>query len=84
MQAAALYARVGAFDKYCDAMVEMGDWVSALAHAPAVSQGYWRSLMARYAQHLAEKGNAAAVRVCLWFYTCMCACVSGVADVNCL
>lgn len=40
-------------------------WEKALAYAPSVSMGYWRSVALRYAEHLAEKdeGEAAAYYV---------------------
>lgn len=61
-QAAELYLRVGAFQQYCDVMIEAGDWNKALAIAPAVSQQYWRTLTLRYGQELLATGDEQGVR----------------------
>jgi hypothetical protein len=46
---------------YCDIMVEIGEWDSALAAAPAVSLAFWRDLAAKRAEQLLESGKSAAV-----------------------
>lgn len=42
--AADTYVRVGNVRRYCDVLVELGEWDKALAVAPGVSMAYWRSL----------------------------------------
>ena len=56
-----MYARVGRMRSYCDIMVEIGEWDSALAAAPAVSLAFWRDLAAKRAEHLVESGKSSAV-----------------------
>ena len=47
--AADMYVRVGNLQRYCDALVELGDWDRALAVAPGVDMQYWRQLCERCA-----------------------------------
>jgi WD40 repeat protein len=54
-QAAMLFAQTGDFVKYCSIMVEIGDWMAALAMAPCVSHDYWLHLMKGHSQHLKNK-----------------------------
>jgi hypothetical protein len=56
-----MYARVGRIRSYCDIMVEIGEWDSALAAAPAVSLAFWRDLAAKRAEQLVESGKSSAV-----------------------
>lgn len=54
-QAAMIFAQTGDFIKYCSIMIEIGDWMAALAMAPCVSHDYWLHLMKGHAQHLKNK-----------------------------
>jgi WD40 repeat protein len=56
-----MYARVGRMRNYCEIMVEIGEWDSALAAAPAVSMAFWRDLAAKRAEELVESGKSSAV-----------------------
>lgn len=47
-QAAKLYIHLGNVQRYCEVMVELGEWVKALALAPSVSMDYWTKLNSRY------------------------------------
>ena len=51
---AQLYAKSGDFVNYCKVLIEMNDWESALAFAPAVSMDYWHELCSKYALYLAS------------------------------
>lgn len=54
-EAALIHAKTGNFKGYCSVMIDIGDWLAALALAPAVSLGYWKELSHQYAQHLATE-----------------------------
>ena len=54
-QAAMIFAQTGDFIKYCSIMIEIGDWMAALAMAPCVSHDYWLHLMKGHSQHLKNK-----------------------------
>lgn len=54
-QSAMMFAQTGDFVKYCSIMVEIGDWMAALAMAPCVSHDYWLHLMKGHSQHLKNK-----------------------------
>ncbi len=60
-QAADTYLQIGNMEKYCDILVELGQWERAIATAPAVSVPYWASLCKRYAEHLAGQDKLDAV-----------------------
>ncbi|RUS73072.1 hypothetical protein EGW08_019169 [Elysia chlorotica] len=47
-QAAKLHIQLGNIQRYCELMVELGEWVKALALAPSVSMDYWIKLNSRY------------------------------------
>ncbi|XP_015769456.1 PREDICTED: WD repeat-containing protein 17-like [Acropora digitifera] len=46
-EAASLHVKLGQLQRYCELMVELGEWDKALAVAPGVSMSYWRELMER-------------------------------------
>lgn len=54
-RAAFLHAQVGDFQKYCEIMIDIDDWVSALAMAPSVSREYWKMLALKYALYMKSK-----------------------------
>ncbi|CAH1267956.1 WDR17 [Branchiostoma lanceolatum] len=60
-QAALIHVKLGNLQRYCELMVEVGEWEKALAVAPGVSMDYWRSLARRWAkqQVLEDKREAA-------------------------
>jgi hypothetical protein len=62
-QAAETYLHIGNMEKYCDILVELGQWERAIATAPAVSVSYWATLCKRYADHLAGQDKLDAVGV---------------------
>lgn len=45
--AALLYLKTGNIQRYCELMVELGEWERALAVAPGVSFTYWKNLTNR-------------------------------------
>eukprot|EP00605_Chrysophyceae_sp_TOSAG23-4_P000471 GSChrysophyteH1.ASY1.ANO1.530.1 assembled CDS len=55
--AAKMFVRVGNYQKYCDIMIELGQYQEALAIAPCVSYEYWRELSALYASEMCSKNN---------------------------
>ncbi|XP_067662961.1 WD repeat-containing protein 17-like [Haliotis asinina] len=59
-EAAAVHIKLGNIQRYCELMVEVGEWHKALIAAPGVSMAYWKSLAGRYAQSLMseEKDDA--------------------------
>lgn len=63
-EAAMIYARVGDFEKYCELMLNLGEWTKALAMAPRVSIEYWEKLCRQYAEVMDEKSN----EECIPFY----------------
>ncbi|XP_068702720.1 WD repeat-containing protein 17-like [Montipora foliosa] len=62
--AASLHIKIGQLERYCELMVELGEWDRALAVAPGVSMDYWRDLMERRATQLMREDNDAAVPYC--------------------
>lgn len=59
--AAELRLKVGDVEAYCNIMVELGEWLAALAVAPAASVTFWQQLSLKYAEHLADKEDQAAI-----------------------
>eukprot|EP00002_Diphylleia_rotans_P021101 TRINITY_DN4105_c0_g1_i5.p1 TRINITY_DN4105_c0_g1~~TRINITY_DN4105_c0_g1_i5.p1 ORF type:complete len:1200 (+),score=232.65 TRINITY_DN4105_c0_g1_i5:718-4317(+) len=59
--AASNFLKAGHTQRYCELMVELGEWEKAVSMAPAVSLEYWKSLSAKYATHLETLENDAAV-----------------------
>jgi hypothetical protein len=53
-KAAEAYMVCGEVEKYCELMVELGEWERALAVAPGVSYAFWQDLSAQYGRKLAE------------------------------
>jgi hypothetical protein len=51
-----MYLQLGDMRKYCDILVELGQWDKA------VSVAYWRTLCRQYADHLATVENGDPVR----------------------
>jgi len=46
-EAAQLHLKSGNIQRYCELMVELGEWERALAVAPGVSYTYWKGLSQR-------------------------------------
>ncbi|PNJ24106.1 WDR17 isoform 6, partial [Pongo abelii] len=44
-EAAEIHLRLGQIQRYCELMVELGEWDKALSIAPGVSVKYWKKLM---------------------------------------
>ncbi|XP_028402254.1 WD repeat-containing protein 17-like [Dendronephthya gigantea] len=63
--AANIHVKIGHMQRYCELMVEMGEWDKALSFAPGVSLDYWKSLMERRANQLVNEGNDIAIPYCL-------------------
>ncbi|SPQ97791.1 unnamed protein product (mitochondrion) [Plasmodiophora brassicae] len=61
MQCAEQLIQASRFEEYCQILVDLEEWERALAVAPAVSVPYWKDLSAKYAQHLADRGDDRAV-----------------------
>ncbi|XP_074650106.1 WD repeat-containing protein 17-like [Tubulanus polymorphus] len=56
-EAAHLYICLGNVEKYCELLVELGEWEKALAVAPGVSFDYWKSLAERRCQILMQENS---------------------------
>nr|XP_054754623.1 WD repeat-containing protein 17-like [Lytechinus pictus] len=56
-EAAVLHMKLGETQRYCELMVELGEWEKALAIAPGVSMDYWKQLAERYAENLSADEN---------------------------
>lgn len=52
--AAKIYAQIGDYESYCNVMVELGEWTTAIAIAPKVSLEFWSSLVSQYADFLKQ------------------------------
>lgn len=70
LQAAELFLVSGAFEQYCEVQIELGNWLQALALAPAVSLSYWKQLMERQVEHLRGRKDPKAVRK-IGVYPCL-------------
>ncbi|XP_064637319.1 WD repeat-containing protein 17-like isoform X2 [Lineus longissimus] len=64
-RAAAIHIRLGNLRRYCELMVEMGKWETALSIAPGVSMDYWKSLTERRAQSLMHEDSDDALGYCM-------------------
>ncbi|KAK3740724.1 hypothetical protein RRG08_048968 [Elysia crispata] len=64
-QAAKLYIQLGNVQRYCELMVELGEWVKALALAPSVSMDYWKNLNSRYCAALMAEDDDDVVPYCV-------------------
>ncbi|CAM1325653.1 WDR17 (predicted) [Pycnogonum litorale] len=59
--AARLHLRAGNIQRYCELMIELGQWEKALSISPAVSIDYWKSLTKRRAESLMDEDNESAL-----------------------
>ncbi|XP_029356103.1 WD repeat-containing protein 17 [Echeneis naucrates] len=64
-EAADIHLRLGQIQRYCELMVELGQWERALAVAPGVSMKYWKKLMQRRADQLIAEDNDDAIPYCV-------------------
>ncbi|XP_048589465.1 WD repeat-containing protein 17 isoform X2 [Nematostella vectensis] len=64
-KAALIHVRVGQLQRYCELMVQVGQWDKALAVAPGVSMEYWKTLIQRRAEQLVREDDDAAVPYCV-------------------
>lgn len=53
--AAQLHLKTGNIQRYCELMVELGEWERALCVAPGVSYTYWKNLSNRYSKFLLQE-----------------------------
>uniref|UniRef100_A0A8C3G6W0 WD repeat domain 17 n=1 Tax=Cyclopterus lumpus TaxID=8103 RepID=A0A8C3G6W0_CYCLU len=65
MEAADIHVRLGQIQRYCELMVELGQWEKALSVAPGVSMKYWKKLMQRRADQLMAEDNDDAIPYCI-------------------
>ncbi|KAK3573282.1 hypothetical protein QTP86_019394 [Hemibagrus guttatus] len=63
--AAEIHLRLGQIQRYCELMVELGEWEKALSVAPGVSMKYWKKLMQRRADQLMQEGNDDVIPYCI-------------------
>ncbi|XP_035308719.1 WD repeat-containing protein 17 isoform X7 [Cricetulus griseus] len=64
-EAAELHLRLGQIQRYCELMVELGEWDKALSIAPGVSVKYWRKLMQRRADQLIQEDKDDVIPYCI-------------------
>uniref|UniRef100_H2TK73 WD repeat domain 17 n=1 Tax=Takifugu rubripes TaxID=31033 RepID=H2TK73_TAKRU len=64
-EAADIHLRLGQIQRYCELMVELGQWEKALSVAPGVSMKYWKKLMQRRADQLMAEDNDEAIPYCV-------------------
>ncbi|XP_061535832.1 WD repeat-containing protein 17 isoform X1 [Phycodurus eques] len=64
-EAGDIHLRLGQIQRYCELMVELGQWEKALAVAPGVSMKYWKTLMQRRADQLMVEDNDDAIPYCI-------------------
>ncbi|XP_069128955.1 WD repeat-containing protein 17-like [Argopecten irradians] len=64
-KAAQIQIRVGNVQRYCELMVELGEWEKALSVAPGVSMEYWQSLAKRYTAYLLKDDKQEAIPYCM-------------------
>uniref|UniRef100_A0A8D0CAL2 WD repeat domain 17 n=1 Tax=Scleropages formosus TaxID=113540 RepID=A0A8D0CAL2_SCLFO len=64
-KAAEIHLRLGQIQRYCELMVELGQWEKALSVAPAVSMKYWKKLMQRRAEQLIQEENDDVIPYCI-------------------
>ncbi|XP_058497432.1 WD repeat-containing protein 17 isoform X3 [Solea solea] len=64
-EAADIHLRLGQIQRYCELMVELGQWEKALSVAPGVSMKYWKKLMQRRADQLMAEDNDDAIPNCI-------------------
>uniref|UniRef100_A0A8C7QV08 WD repeat domain 17 n=1 Tax=Oncorhynchus mykiss TaxID=8022 RepID=A0A8C7QV08_ONCMY len=63
--AAEIHLRLGQIQRYCELMVELGEWDKALSVAPGVSIKYWKKLMQRRADQLMQEENHDIIPYCI-------------------
>ncbi|KAJ8271777.1 hypothetical protein COCON_G00106360 [Conger conger] len=63
--AAEIHLRLGQIQRYCELMVELGEWDKALSVAPGVSVKYWKKLMQRRADQLMQEDNNDVIPYCI-------------------
>lgn len=54
-KAAIAYLKSGDFIKYCELLIEIGDWLEAIAFAPSISQELWEGLTRIYAGKISHE-----------------------------
>uniref|UniRef100_A0A4W3GRT2 WD repeat domain 17 n=1 Tax=Callorhinchus milii TaxID=7868 RepID=A0A4W3GRT2_CALMI len=64
-EAAEIHLRLGQIQRYCELMVELGEWNKALSVAPGVSMKYWKKLMQRRADQMIQEGNDDIIPYCI-------------------
>ncbi|XP_036619353.1 WD repeat-containing protein 17 isoform X1 [Trichosurus vulpecula] len=64
-EAAEIHLRLGHIQRYCELMVELGEWDKALSVAPGVSMKYWKKLMQRRAEQLILEVNDDVIPYCI-------------------
>lgn len=57
VKAANAYIKFGDFEKYCELMINAGEWKKALMVAPKVSKNYWMKLCTKYSNYLEKTDN---------------------------
>nr|XP_060511614.1 WD repeat-containing protein 17 [Panthera onca] len=64
-EAAEIHLRLGQIQRYCELMVELGEWDKALSVAPGVSMKYWKKLMQRRADQLIQEDKDDVIPYCI-------------------
>uniref|UniRef100_A0A7M4EYJ2 WD repeat domain 17 n=1 Tax=Crocodylus porosus TaxID=8502 RepID=A0A7M4EYJ2_CROPO len=64
-EAAEIHLRLGQIQRYCELMVELGEWDKALSVAPGVSMKYWKKLMQRRSDQLIQEENDDVIPYCI-------------------
>ncbi|XP_008581955.1 PREDICTED: WD repeat-containing protein 17 isoform X2 [Galeopterus variegatus] len=64
-EAAEIHLRLGHIQRYCELMVELGEWDKALSIAPGVSVKYWKKLMQRRADQLIQEDKDDVIPYCI-------------------
>ncbi|XP_062932888.1 WD repeat-containing protein 17 isoform X4 [Cynocephalus volans] len=64
-EAAEIHLRLGHIQRYCELMVELGEWDKALSVAPGVSMKYWKKLMQRRADQLIQEDKDDVIPYCI-------------------
>ncbi|XP_042557307.1 WD repeat-containing protein 17 isoform X6 [Dipodomys spectabilis] len=64
-EAAEIHLRLGQIQRYCELMVELGEWDKALSIAPGVSVKYWKNLMQRRADQLIQEDKDDVIPYCI-------------------
>ncbi|KAM7111640.1 WD repeat-containing protein 17 isoform 2-T2 [Molossus nigricans] len=64
-EAAEMHLRLGQIQRYCELMVELGEWDKALSVAPGVSLRYWKKLMQRRADQLIPEDKDDVIPYCI-------------------